>query len=215
MLYNEETEQKKSAETDYVLDFIGYSQKTLNYGLYTKLNEFESHLETISTKYKQIALTWLLATFAGIGFLLSVQTAQLPVNHLVAVSLIAMIGLLGVTLLWHLDVNIYNLFWTAVFIEEIRMEKKLDFVCQTRSLMLLIDEDREKIFHHGLFYIIANSLLVCTIAAAMFYLFRNLDLIYIVFVAIAFVLFEIGMYYFMTSYARKMESAFNKLIKEK
>jgi hypothetical protein len=75
--------------------------------LYVELNEREQHFNDLQNRYRTLASTWLLATFAGIGFALSSTLAvSFPTDILVAG--IAVAGALGIVLIWILDVLVYH-----------------------------------------------------------------------------------------------------------
>ena len=166
-MFNESENSAPKTGFDYEIDFIQYSNKTFLYGIYIKLSYFENHFDNIATRYRNIALTWLLATYAGIGFLLSTETETLIIDHLLAVLLICFIGMLGITLIWHLDVNVYHRFWTALFAEEVIMEEQYAFLPQIQRTTLLIDKDRDKLFSQGWLYITAILLLAITVGVAL------------------------------------------------
>ena len=214
-MFQNDFEERSSRETNYEMNMIEYTQKTLNFGLYTKLSQFEQHFDTLSTKYKNIALTWLIATFAGIGFILSSEVSRLPFDHMIAVAIISFLGFLGNSLIWNLDVNVYNPFWCAVFIEEVRMEKKFKFLLNSRNIDLSIGSDEEKIFSHGLLYIVGNFLLLLTMGSAIIYFLKKEHwvLLSAVILSLLCVLFFVISFMFKRGVA--MKKIFDKLIKEK
>lgn len=166
-MYNEADHPPPEGGFDYEIDLIQYSTKTFLYGIYTKLTHFERHFDIITTRYRNIALTWLLATYAGIGFLLSTETQTLIIDHLLAVIFICFIGMLGVALIWHLDMNVYHRFWTALFVEEVIMEEQHPFLQSTKRMTLLIDKEREKLFSQGWLHLTAILLLAITAGVAL------------------------------------------------
>ena len=71
------------------------------------LDEREKHFNDLQAEYRSLASTWLLAAFAGIGFVLSTTlTPSVPVEALV--TGIAIAGAIGIALLWVLDVLVYH-----------------------------------------------------------------------------------------------------------
>lgn len=159
--------------SNYDVIIVGAGPRTVIYGLHCLLDEFERHLEIISTRYKYIALTWLLATYAAIGFLMSTDMKGVIFDHYVWITIISMIGVIGVSLLWHLDMNIYHRFWAAVLIEEIHMENSYPFLLQSRRNAFEIDESRERILSQGFLYLISNTLLIMTMGVSCSFLFRD------------------------------------------
>jgi hypothetical protein len=190
---------------------IGSGAKTIIYGLHGLLSDFERHLENISTRYKYMALTWLLASYAGIGSLLSTKMGGIIFNHFLGICIISFIGFIGVTLLWHLDMNVYHRFWSAVLAEEVIMEKKYPFLLQSRRKAFHIDEGRERVFSQGLLYIIANTLLLITMAVSLSFFF-NREHIYITIISISFILIISLIWKFMINVSNKIEFSLYEII---
>jgi hypothetical protein len=199
-------------DVDNELEFIDYTQNTVNYWLYKKLSKFEQHFDELSAKHTNIALTWLLGTYAGIGFLFSVNIKSLPFDHMICVVVISMFGFLGNSILWHLAVNIYTKFWAAVLIEEILMERKFPFLLNFKSISLLIVNHREKNFSHGLFYMVSNSLLVLTMGAAVTYFFVKINFFVACLIAIFFILLLVLTCFFMMRTSKKTKASFDAIL---
>ncbi|HSX04565.1 MAG TPA: hypothetical protein VLG76_07550 [Rhabdochlamydiaceae bacterium] len=170
---DETLKENTHADLEHEINFIKYGSKMLTFVIYTRLCQLDRHFESITTKYKYIALTWLLATYAGIGYLLSGKLPNLLFDDLVVVAIICFIGIVGITLIWHLDINVYQRFWFALFAEEVIIEEKNPFLLQTKRAMLLIDKSKEKLFSQGLLYLIADILLIITAGVAIFSLSKN------------------------------------------
>lgn len=134
-----------------------------------------------------MALTWLLAIYAAIGFLFSNETETLIFDHLAAVSSICFIGIIGITLIWHLDMNVYHRFWSALFIEEVLMEEKNPFLLRSKKISLLIDDSRERFLSQGFLYITANILLALTMSVSLMNIFK--DNSFVLFYVMCFLLF--------------------------
>jgi hypothetical protein len=67
----------------------------------------EHHFNNLCFKIRTLASTWLLATFAGVGFLLTKQIGeQLEIDHLLV--LLCWGGAIGIMVLWILDLLIYQ-----------------------------------------------------------------------------------------------------------
>ena len=212
-MFKDDYKVKKNCDIDYILEFFNYSLNTLNYSFYIKLDELEHHFDNISTKCKSIAITWFLATYAGIGFLLSKETLGLPFNRIIAVVILSFIGFLGNILLWHLDVNIYNKFWIAAFIEELVMEKKFDFLLQSKNINLLIDEDKAKIKSHGLLYLIINSILIITCGSFIISSLLKLNIWPLVFITLGLIAFITLSNYFIIHRNKKLKKIFEQILK--
>lgn len=186
-MFNEPFQEPTQSSFNYEIDVPGYSHKTFIFSVYTRLNQFERHFELISAKYKNMALTWLLAIYAAIGFLFSNETETLIFDHLAAVSSICFIGIIGITLIWHLDMNVYHRFWSALFIEEVLMEEKNPFLLRSKKISLLIDDSRERFLSQGFLYITANILLALTMSVSLMNIFK--DNSFVLFYVMCFLLF--------------------------
>ncbi len=210
---NEPFSEESSSSSEYKIEVVGYGPKTIIYGLHTVLTEFERHFENISTKYKYMALTWLLATFGGIGFLMSSEINGLLFNHFIGIIVISLIGLIGISLIWHLDMNVYHRFWSAILIEEILMEERYAYLLQSRRIAFLIDESRERIFSQGLLYLVANTLSLITIGISFIFLFeQNIKISIIISTATLFVITI--MWLIMIKLSKKVENVLYNIIEE-
>ena len=201
-------------EAREVYSYNDKSDRKIIYNMYLKLSQFEHHFDTITTKYKYLALTWLLAAYAGIGFLLSRDIQGLPFSPLIAVIIACIIGICGITLLWHLDVNIYTKFWAVVFIEAVRMERKFKFLLQSRNIEFLIDEDRERIVSQSLLYMIANILLLLTIGVVLIYFFMDKNLFFFLGLGVLFTFLAFFICGMMYKVAKNSQRRFVKAIKQ-
>lgn len=210
---NELPEENSRSDVDYIPDIVTCSQKTLIFGIYTKLNEFERHFEIVSTKYKYVALTWLLASFAGIGFLLSTESTELPFPHMIAVAIVSFIGLIGVSLIGNFDVNVYHRFWAALFVEEVVMEERYKFLLQSRKITLLIDESRERVFSQGLLYQVANSILIITMGVCLVYELSYLPAIFVFLIVLFFLALMLLSWVVMLNTSRRIQRGLHDLIK--
>jgi hypothetical protein len=211
---DEDEDDLETNETVGLPSWAEHTNRTLIYNMYQKLSQFEHHFDLITTKYKYMALTWLLATFAGIGFLLSRDIQNLPFSPLKGVIVICLIGMAGITLIWHLDINIYTKFWAVVFIEEVRMERKFKFLLRSRNIELLIDEDRERIVAQGFLYMIANIVLLLTIGVVFAYFVLNQSMLYFVVLGILFVIISFIICWTMYRVAKRTQRTFINAIRK-
>jgi hypothetical protein len=104
--------------------------------IYSGIREYEQHFNQIQSNYRSLASTWLLATFAGIGFVWSVNYKNdNPFPSSLVVAGIAIAGSIGIFLLWNLDHNVYHGLLDAVFVEGIKLEKEYPWLPQVRNNM--------------------------------------------------------------------------------
>lgn len=78
------------------------------------ISEAEHHFNDLCFKIRTLASTWLLATFAGVGFLLS-KTIQYELDIDQLLVLLCWVGSIGIIVLWILDLQIYQKLLNAWF----------------------------------------------------------------------------------------------------
>lgn len=89
---------------------------------FVELGNYERHFNEMQSRYRAPASTWLLATFVGVGFILSQETLDVPVSRELAVAMLALFGAFGIGLLWNLDLMVYHRLQDAVFAAGLRLE---------------------------------------------------------------------------------------------
>lgn len=131
----------------------------------------ERHFNEIESKYRALASTWLLAAFAGMGFVAT--TFGLPVSREIVIFAISLAGAIGIQLLWMVDLLGYHHLLAAYFLERLRIEAAHPDVPQIGRNMLRqgIVETRVKLFYFGcsvalLPFGIGTLLASCEIASA-------------------------------------------------
>jgi Ca2+/Na+ antiporter len=149
------------------------SKKTIVYGLHSMLNQFELHLDSITNRYKAMAITLLLGTYAAIGFTFSAKLSQLELNKWLLVSLISFFGMIGIMSIWHLDIYVFHKFWGAFFVEEVRMEKMHPFLIKIGDIAVSLNDVKSRITGHGNFYVFAMILLMVTLGVGVSFLTKN------------------------------------------
>jgi hypothetical protein len=171
--------------------------------IYSVIRDFEEHLDQISSKYKMLSLTCFLAVCLAIGFIFSTE-AQISINHFTVTILLSTIGFGGITLLWHLDINVYQKFLAATIIEEIAMENKYPFLLKLGKMSFLSGSHRNYIFSQNLAYMIYNCIFLFHIClcSLSFHSFSLLNLL------IAIVLASLSMFlncFFMHLTGRRLQ----------
>jgi hypothetical protein len=89
----------------------------------TEIGLQERAFNTLQATYRTLASTWLLATFAAVGFVWSQRAnVALSVPVEVVVLFIGIAGAVGITLVWLLDLLVYHrllevVFWTGLAVE--------------------------------------------------------------------------------------------------
>lgn len=183
------------------------SKNTIIFGLYTQLSEFELHLDTITTRYKNLALTWLLATYAAVGFLFSVESKNIQISSSLIASIVCLFGVFGIAALWFLDIYVLQKFWGAFFIEEVKMEKRFRFLAKITNVSISLNNVRKRIIGHSNFYMFAILLLLITSGATLTFVFASylIKLIIVIFLIAIILLVYNLMYKVATKLQKRIE----------
>jgi hypothetical protein len=150
---SESFETDSDAETDYTPEAIHDTTKSLMYGIYTKLIAYENHYNNIQNKYKSLASTWMVATFIGIGYLLSGIEVSIPFNTYIAIMFLCLLSAEGILLLWFLDAGVYFRLIEAIFVETYFLEKKYPFLGEYHhNILKLHQEGTDPLRFQGFYY---------------------------------------------------------------
>ena len=170
MKNNEEPHEGK----DYIFHLMHEGEDKIIFGLYMILREHKDHFSTMQNRYRALTSTWLLAAFAGMGFLLSGHSKiELPFNVLFAIALLCLCTGFGVTLLWFLDVVLYQRFWISTVVEMARIEEKHPWITPTSVNTLLIRKSKKYRLFYSYFYIWINGVLLLIAGMASGYYFQD------------------------------------------
>ena len=158
-----------------VLNIENVDQDTFNtnWSAYLSLNSLYNYYHQASNIIKQYAITWVLAVFFGIGYLLSAKLVNFPFPYLVAIILIAITGIAGLTLMWGLDLLNYQKFMNSLCQESLNFENKFDWLPKEKSIMELHYPKKTLIKHFFLFYVLCAFILYVVIAVSMMCLLKN------------------------------------------
>lgn len=103
--------------------------------IYSDIKDFEHHFNNLVTKYRTLASTWLLATFGGVGFVISKDMQWDLINEAALIALIGFFGLVGVWLIWLMDLMVYQRLLGAAFDEGKALEDRCDWLPRIRHNM--------------------------------------------------------------------------------
>ncbi len=119
-----------------------------------ELGAAERHFNGTQAQYRAMASAWMLATFAGIGFLLT-RSKELPLPVDVAIPLIAFAGAVGAFILWVMDLMVYHRLLHACFETARGLEcAHPGLLPQTRSRMIETQHDGRVTYRVRWFYIL-------------------------------------------------------------
>ena len=102
--------------------------------LLAEITRSEQHFNTLEVQYRKLASTWLLAAFAGMGYIATAKDLPLPVGPTIFV--LALGASLGIQLLWIVDLLTYHRLLLANFVEGWRLERMHKYLPQIRGNML-------------------------------------------------------------------------------
>lgn len=106
----------------------------LTWDILKELGNSERHFNTLEAEYRKLASIWLLAGFAGIGFIIKENPAMAVPSEL-AVFGIGLATSVGILLLWIVDLLVYHRLLHACFSEAKKIEAAHPELPQVRSSM--------------------------------------------------------------------------------
>lgn len=162
------------------------------------ISETERHFNGLETKYRILASQWLLASFAGMGFIITSKT-DLPFDALWVIIGICFVSSVGIFQLWRMDLIVYHQLLHAAFSEGVEMEKKFSFLPQIKSAML--HSQKGKDVTRSIVYYYSGSISVLLIVAAITFFILKLKTLSTVQVALVPVL-AVGSIMFINFYMR-------------
>jgi hypothetical protein len=205
----QEIELKKIA--DEVLQ-MHPTRKTLIFSLQSLLCQFEYHLDNIIKRYKMMTITILLATGVAVGFSFSSELKDLQVNKLLMSSTACIFGVIVITALWHLDIQVFHKFWGAFFVEEVKMEKMHPFLVDIEKISVTLDNVKVRLLGDGKFYIFFNTILLITAGTFLSFLSDSKEIKILIFSFIGLLIFF--MIKMMNNACKKLQNALDSLLAE-
>jgi hypothetical protein len=140
---------------------------------FTEFGVSERHFNELESRYRALASTWVLATFVGIGFILTRGELQLPFDRLVAAAAVGFAGSAGIVLLWVMDLLVYHQLLGVVFMQGLALEKRYRWLPQMRTMMVASQGNHGVTPRIVWFYIGSSGVLLAAAGTALaFYLDR-------------------------------------------
>jgi hypothetical protein len=183
--------------------------------IYSDIREYEQHFNQIQSNYRGLASTWLLATFAGIGFVWSVNyNPVLPADLLIAG--IAVAGSLGIFLLWNLDHNVYHGLLDSVFVEGLRLENKHIWLPQVRHNMMRVEESGKTVFFYIFLFYFIPQIVLYGIASWSIYMWLDGSYFELrTLVILLPLIIMLSILYYMHKTSNRSKENFKSLVKER
>jgi hypothetical protein len=132
-------------------------EKERIWNFYIELGLTERHFNTIQSSYRTLASTWLLAAFAGTGFVLSTDI-NLLVSQEIIVAGIGLGASVGIYILWLIDLRFYQKLLSAAFQEARILELDYPWLPQVHNNMREILKEKGSSIV-GWFYIVAIEIM--------------------------------------------------------
>jgi hypothetical protein len=148
-----EFEGQEDANTDFIIDNIDGTKRSINYGLYSQLSALKNFYFRIQNSYRMTAVTWLIAAFIGMGFLFSQDGKNMPLHPIVILFFILLATMGGITLLWFLDIFIYQTYFYSVVLSEAELEKDDEWLPNINLNIGLLQMNPKTIVLQSYFYI--------------------------------------------------------------
>ena len=149
-----DNEESRSMPTDHEIDNINTDPESIAYGIFSILVSYEDHYNNIQNKYKGLTITWVIATFVSIGYLLSDYEKALNIDSLLIILFLTILASQGIFLLWFLDAGIYDKLIESIWKEIYKLEENFPIIGKSHHLVDLLhkyDQKKAQKFH-GVFY---------------------------------------------------------------
>jgi hypothetical protein len=143
----------RHSPTDHEIIEIKDDPESIAFGVYSTLLAYEDHYNSIQNKYKSLAITWMIAAFVGIGYVISGFEKALNINVFLIILFISLLTAQGIFLLWFLDAGVYHRLIESIWQEVYKIENKYPEMGQSHHLLIKLHNDvidPEKF--HGIFY---------------------------------------------------------------
>lgn len=148
---------------DRKCDIPKKNKNLLVYGAYTKLIEGIKNYDNMQTVYRRIASTFLLATFAALGFIFSSEAINIKVNLNLATILTCFLSLIGISVIGLLDLIFQERIVVGFFVELIKLERTYKWLPQVHHNMIKHGSHHGSPLRKGIFYVGCASTLLLLI----------------------------------------------------
>jgi hypothetical protein len=112
----------------------GKMDLALAWDVLKELGASERHFNNLEAEYRKLASIWLLAAFAGMGFILK-ENSQMAFPREIALMAIGLAASIGIFLLWIVDLLVYHQLLDACFMQAKEIEKTYKELPHVRSSM--------------------------------------------------------------------------------
>ncbi|MBN2479713.1 MAG: hypothetical protein JXA94_05750 [Parachlamydiales bacterium] len=194
-----EESEESYTPTDHEIEKVTSDPESIAYGLFSTLSNYQDHYNNIQKKYKALTITWVIATFIGLGYLISGYEEALHGNVMLLITFFSFLAAAGVSLLRFLDTGVYQALIRSIFKELLILEKKYPIIGSSHQNMINLFKNKKKKTEllHGVFYayFILFFLLIGIVCLSIYLFSINTLLAIIVLASIIIIL--ISSYFFL------------------
>jgi len=187
-------------------------EELLIYGAYVRVAVSLQHSNRMQLTYKGITLTWLLATFIGIGYSLSSREVNLPLNSFIVVSVISVASSLIIGIIWYLDLIVQEKTIASAVHRGLNLEKENKWLPRAYHNVVDMHHLIGYVSRKSVFYFGCMSILVLTIFGSLSgYLYTEHSKIWFCLLLIPMVL--IPLLFFLSTFMTKKTDPYNEINK--
>lgn len=179
-------EGQENPETEVIIDPIINTKHSIIYGLYSQLSILANFYSRIQNSYKSVASTWLVSTLIGVGYLFSQRESNLPISPYLILIFVFFVSMWGITLIWFLDIYVYQTDFYKVVIEEVKLEKKHKWLSSVNDNISKIQSNPRKRISQSIFYIGCHYILLFLMCLIFLFLV-NYQILQSVFIVLGFI----------------------------
>lgn len=141
--------------------------------IYNHIGEEERHFNNLELEYRKLTSHWLLVSLGAIGFVLS-KKEVVPINIWALVIGICIAAIIGILVIWFLDMRVYHELLHAAFKEGVRLEREFpEFLPQIRNNMVKSQQGGDIIKRVMLYYFFSILLLIAIANISVWMLFPD------------------------------------------
>ena len=209
-------EKEDDPETDYIIDPITGKESSIAYGLYKKMNMYQYHYNSVKVKYKVLAVTWFIASFFGISYIVLGKEVSLPVDKLLAISLLGFFSSIGIFLLCFFDVSVYHRLGESIFAACANFEVRYPKLGKSHRNMakLLVRGKTSPVIFDGVFYCSLTFVLLLLSDICLYFYLTIISSVLSLVVFYSFLLLVLLLDFFILCSSSKLISAAKKELQD-
>src|SRR5579872_970979 len=178
-MWMKDIDHNSDEDGEDIIDVFQGGEEIIAYGLYSQLKLHKDHFSNMKNRYRGLSSTWFLAAFTGMGFLLSgYENIELPFNTLLGVVILCFCACFGITLLWFVDIVLYQRLWLGTVVELARLEEAHHWLPRINLNTLITRRNKKYRIFQSYFYIGLNTvfILIATITC-IYYFYPNIKIV--------------------------------------